>query len=79
MKKDSCRMGSVSVGTDRRGHSPCRSGKDRSVVTGHNSPPSSEKAGEMLEHGRVRGHRLTAAQRRYFRAIEHGWRPTRLK
>jgi hypothetical protein len=52
--------------------------KDRSVGSGHNSPPSAEKATKMLKHGRVRGKRLTGKQRRFFQAIKHGFRPSRM-
>jgi hypothetical protein len=47
----------------------------------HHSPArlSSRKAGEMLEHGTVHGKPLSPKQKKLFRAVEHGWRPTRLK
>lgn len=35
------------------------------------------KAKEMLRDGTAQGHKLTNKQKRYFRAISHGWKPKR--
>lgn len=40
------------------------------------SGPSPSKAGKMLREGKVHGKPLTPKQRKMFRAIEHGWKPT---
>jgi hypothetical protein len=33
------------------------------------------KAQKMLEHGRVRGDRITRKQRKLFQAVAAGWKP----
>ncbi len=37
-----------------------------------------EKAKIMLKEGMARGHALTDKQKGLFRAVSHGWKPTRL-
>ena len=39
--------------------------------------PSASKAAEMLRDGTAQGHKLTEKQKKYFRALAHGWRPGR--
>lgn len=39
--------------------------------------PSRAKATEMLEHGEVHGQPLTKKQKKLFRAVAHGFKPTR--
>lgn len=47
----------------------------------HNSPKrlGKGKAKEILKHGEVRGHALTAKQKGLFRLIAGGGKPTRMR
>jgi len=38
--------------------------------------PSPEKAKKMLADNSAQGHALTDNQKKFFRALAHGWKPT---
>jgi hypothetical protein len=38
--------------------------------------PSKSKAKKMLQDDSAQGHALTDKQKKFFRAIAHGWKPT---